>query len=122
MMMLATTQVGNFMSVVTRCEWWKVKKNMWAYCSKKEIGVEKGGELEKVVVGPKNEKIMVYPIVKTRKKIKGKFVLQTQSVKGGVGRGDRIVMKENSIETMLEVSYRKKRETRAWKKYIATSS
>jgi hypothetical protein len=50
-----------------------------------EIGVEKGREIEKVVVGPKNEKVMVCPILKTRKKIRGKVVLQRQSVKGGVG-------------------------------------
>ncbi len=85
MMMLATTQVGNFMSMVIRCEWWRIKKNTWSYCQKKEIGGEKGREIEKVVVGPKNENVMVCPIVKTRKKIRGKGLLQRQSVKGGVG-------------------------------------
>lgn len=85
MMMLATAQVGNFMSVVTGREWWRIKKNTWAYCQKNKIGVEKGRELEKVVVRPNNEKVMVCPIVKTRKKIRGKVVLQRQNVKGGVG-------------------------------------
>jgi hypothetical protein len=59
MMVFAIVQLGNFMSVVTRHEWWRIKKNTWAYCWKKEKGVEKGRELEKGVVGPKNEKVMV---------------------------------------------------------------
>jgi hypothetical protein len=35
------------MSVVTRGEWWEVKKSTWTCCWRKEIGVEKGKKFER---------------------------------------------------------------------------
>jgi hypothetical protein len=55
-MVWAAIQVGNFTNMVIGSEWKRLKeRHLGLMLEKKMLGVEKGRELERVVIGPRNE-------------------------------------------------------------------
>jgi hypothetical protein len=81
-MVWVAIQVGNFMNMVIGSKWKRLKRrHLGLVLEIKMLGVEKGRELERVVIGPKNESNSL-PFCGKRKRRTKKFILQKYSVKG----------------------------------------